>query len=254
MLDDHVHAAAAGQFLHALRHIAGRVVDDLVRADDERFLGLVLRSNRRDDFRANILGNLNGHAADAAARPHDQRGFSGSQTGQRHCHVPGRDRDERKSRRLLEGQRGWNDNHVSSGHRDELGIAAVGLGPEHAERGAQVIAPGLALVAGSATQPRRDEDFLADLDAFDLAADPFDLPGDVATGNMRQGNLVARYPLPNPDIQMVQRAGLDADEHFVRLDLRLGPVLVLQLLRPAVFVEDNGFHTRFQLKAIGYWL
>ena len=68
------------------------------------------------------------------------------------------------------------------------------------------------------------------------------LPGHIAARNMRQRNRNPRQPATLPEIQMIQRAGAHAHQHFAGRGHRIGDLLVAQNLGAAVGVETNRVH------------
>jgi hypothetical protein len=55
-------------------------------------------------------------------------------------------------------------------------------------------------------------------------------------------NFDTRHSLPGPDIEVVQGAGLDADQDFTRPRRGLRKEAIFELLEPAVFPEKNSAH------------
>jgi hypothetical protein len=89
---------------------------------------------------------------------------------------------------------------------------------------------------------RLDHDFIARLDPrYELADFPHDA-GHIATEYVREGNLDPRQTVANKNVEMIQRARLHLDEDFVRTNLRLGHVRVLEHFWSTVLSEDRGFH------------
>ena len=56
------------------------------------------------------------------------------------------------------------------------------------------------------------------------------------------GQLDTGQPFANPEVQMVQRAGLDANEHLILAGLGVGYVLVAENFRTPELVNADGFH------------
>jgi hypothetical protein len=69
-----------------------------------------------------------------------------------------------------------------------------------------------------------------------------DFASDVTAGNVRKRYRNARQALADPDVEMVQGAGVNAYEHFARANGRLGDRSVLENVGCAVLLEDDGFH------------
>src|ERR1700730_16006531 len=67
-----------------------------------------------------------------------------------------------------------------------------------------------------------------------------DLSGDVSAEYMRQRH--TGQTLANPQIDMVQCAGFDADKNLVLTRLGVGDVLVTQNFGTTEFVDTDGFH------------
>ena len=80
-----------------------------------------------------------------------------------------------------------------------------------------------------------------------------DFAGDVAAGNERQRKRHAVQALADPEVEMVQRAGVNADQNFVGAGLRIGDFGVLQNFGPAVLGNEDRPHLiRPRLKAKVY--
>ncbi len=140
--------------------------------------------------------------------------------------MPRRHGDERECGCLLEGQPAGNWEDISGRHGDEFCITSVHLRAENAVGRAEVIPPGEALLASPATQAGRDEDLGPDSDAVDPFPHRFDDPGHIGAGDMREWNLVCRDALTNPDVQVIQCAGFDPNQHLVRPGLRRGRIRI----------------------------
>ncbi len=103
----------------------------------------------------------------------------------------------------------------------------------------------------------REDNFLADAYCGDIRADVGDFTGDIAAWNMRKWNRNARDTATHPQIEMIQRAGLHANENFIRPDSWLRSVGEFQDVRCAMLVKDNRFHEtsgsswRFRTVALG---
>ena len=69
-----------------------------------------------------------------------------------------------------------------------------------------------------------------------------DFAGDVAAGNERQRKGHAVQALADPEVEMVQRAGVNADQDFVGAGLRIGDFGVLQNFGPAVLGNEDRPH------------
>ena len=146
------------------------------------------RRGGREDARAEMARELDRRLADAAAAGQDEDDVAVAQPGARDEHVPGGEEGQRKRGGGDEVEVRRNGDEVLGGHRDELGVAAVGLqsehvvlrrtdcrGPRRRRRSAPQRRPGCSITrcpAGSSPPPAID-----------------DLAGDVAAGDVRQRQL-----------------------------------------------------------------
>jgi len=87
-----------------------------------------------------------------------------------------------------------------------------------------------------------------DIHAFALG-NPFHMRTDllyharyVRAEDMRKRHRIGGTALPDPDVEMVQGAGFDPHQHFIDADRRHRHLLILQLPRPAMFVEHHCIH------------
>ena len=65
---------------------------------------------------------------------------------------------------------------------------------------------------------------------------------DVAARDMWQRNAHPLDPAPLPQVEMIQRAGVDADDGASGARLRIRRFFVLENVRTAVAVKPDGFH------------
>ena len=68
------------------------------------------------------------------------------------------------------------------------------------------------------TQPRRQNHWIANLNAADLAPNPLNIPRDVVTQNMWHFDFESWQPLKCPQVKMIQGAGPHLDQNFGRSD------------------------------------
>src|SRR5579863_2137147 len=107
-----------------------------------------------------------------------------------------------------------NGDGVDRGRLHVFGVAAVDFVAQKCVLAAEIVVAGGALGAGAAGQSRSQEDALADLKVSDAITNLCDFAGDVATGNVWQGDFDAGDTLANPEIQVIERTGTDADQDF----------------------------------------
>jgi hypothetical protein len=162
--------------------------------------------------------------------------------------MPCCDRDQGKCSGLLKGQRYWHWKYIQTWDFDQFRVAPVHLGSQDLVSQAKIVTTGQTILASPTAQARRDKDPIAQRYASDRAPHLFDHAGYITAGNVGQWHLVGRYPLPDPNVQVVERASSDSNQHFVRLDPWRLNFLVTKLLQPAMLMKDDRFHG-----ALGYW-
>ena len=74
------------------------------------------------------------------------------------------------------------------------------------------------------------------------AAGVDDFPRDIAPRDVRQGNADAFDAASLPEIEVVERAGADANDRMAGARFRIGRLLELQDFGTAMTVESNRFH------------
>ena len=224
-------------------NIRGVMVDRSVHPKFARPLQFFLGAGRCNHARALQIRNLYRGLADAAAGRQHQHIFPAGQPGPRHQHVPRGEERQRKRGCADEVDRIGDRNDVLDRHRDVLGIAA-GMIPiaERLVRGALIIAAGDAFDAVPAADARLQHDPGSGGEAGCGSRGCDDLSGHIAAGNMRHRERHALESTPFPDVEIVQRARSNPDQHFPWSGHRIRRVLVTQNLRTAVLMEPYGFH------------
>ena len=149
---------------------------------------------------------------------------------------------------LVEVQAIGNRNHIHCGHGDQLTISAIDAIAQDGEFRTQVLKSGDALGALIAEVHRREQDPLPGFEAGDVVADFDNLACDVSTQDVRQ--LHSGQAFADPQIDMVQGTGLDADENLVLPGLGVGNIFVAQNFRTTEFVDANGFHRSSEITSL----
>src|ERR1019366_10305311 len=121
-------------------------------------------------------------------------------------------------------------------------IAAVDGVAEHGEAAAEIVVAREAVLALAAPLSRREEDAPAGLDALAEFADGDHLARDVAAQDVRHRELQSRDAGAHEEVEMIQRAGADADEDLVSFDFRLRHVLTDKHFGTAMLVNPGCFH------------
>ncbi len=219
------------------------MVDGVVGAELAGFLQFFVGACGSDHAGAKELGDLDRRAADAAARAEDENVFRGLQFRAGNEHVPRRLEDQRHRSSFLKREIFRIGQAIYFRDTDEFRAATVDHVAEVGELAAAVVQAGDAGCALAASDAGSDNYFLADANGGNFRADLRDFAGDVAAGNVRERNWNARQALADPDVEMVQSAGADADKHFAGANGWIGCVGVLENAGSAVLVKDDGFHS-----------
>jgi len=131
---------------------------------------------------------------------------------------------------------------IDFGTADKLRAPAVNQVAEIGEPRTVVVVAGKTSSALAAGDSRSEENLLARLDGGNASADLFDDAGDVAAGDMRERNRNAGEPAAHPEVQVVERAGVDADQNFSEAKFGWVYFGVAEDIGAAVAVEEDGFH------------
>ena len=92
--------------------------------------------------------------------------------------------------------------------------------------------------------PGREHYFLADMHGTHFGADLGNFPGDIASRDMRQWNLIAGQSAPDPKIEMIEATGAHVNEDFIMSKMGFRNVGVVQNTGVTVLMEKNSFHER----------
>jgi hypothetical protein len=142
---------------------------------------------------------------------------------------------------------------VSFGGADKFGAASIDHVSEIGELAAAVVEAGKTCGAFAAADSRSENDFVADLHAGDFRSNLGDFASDIATRDVRQGNRHVGKAATNPEVEMVQRTGSDANEYVSAAECGLGGLGILQHFGSPVLLKDDRFHLGFvlQRKTVG---
>jgi hypothetical protein len=94
----------------------------------------------------------------------------------------------------------------------------------------------------AAEQVGLDGDVLVGLPIFDRVADGANVPGNFSAGRPWKRDLNRQTTCFEPEIEMVQAAGLDLHNDLVWAGLRFGQIAQLKFSRRAVGDKLDGFH------------
>ncbi len=232
------------------------MIDDGIGPQGDSFGNLAVGPDSRHHAGPGQLCHLDRHAPDSAPRPHDEHGLSMLKSGERKEHMRRGHRHERKRRRLFKRKVLRNRQHIAERHFEILRIAAVRLGSDQSIRAAQIVSPRQTLIAFPATDPRRHEHPLPHSDPFDVIADLLHDPGRIRPRHMRKRNRIGGIAFSYPNVEVVQRAGLDANQHLLRSNRRRRQILIGKCVQSAMRAKEYRLHETpsFQQSAFSYQL
>ena len=161
------------------------------------------------------LAELDGPAADAAARGHDKHVLAGLQLRPDHQHAPGGAERYGDARGFLERHPFGENVRVRGFHPRQLGVAAAPATSQHAVSGLET----------GGVRPRLHH-----------------LARHFHARDVGQGRLHSVTALPCEQVPAVERRRLHAYQQIAGADLRLGDVAVGQNLRAAGFRDEDRFH------------
>jgi hypothetical protein len=242
VLDDNIDAAVVGEASNFLDDGHDAVVDDFVGADFFCFGKFVVITRRGDDVGSEEFGDLDGGAADSAARRENQDCLTGLELRPMNEHVPGGLENKRHRRGMSPIEVFGIGEAVDLRTANEFGVAPVDHVAKVGEIAAKIIVTGEAGGTLAAGDPRSKDDLLSDVDGVNRGSDFGDFSGDVAAGDMRERNGNSRKTAANPEVEMVQGAGVDADESIGWSEVGLVDIRVMEDAGIAVVMEKDGFH------------
>jgi hypothetical protein len=138
----------------------------------------------------------------------------------------------------------WIRHAVHFGTANIFGATTVDHVAKIGEVAAKVVVTGKASRTLSASDSGCQDHLLTDVNGGDFVAELGDFPCDIAAGYMRKRYGDARDAATNPQVKMVQRASVDADEDFAWVEMRFGNVGIVKNTWIAVLMKDNSFHGR----------
>jgi len=121
-------------------------------------------------------------------------------------------------------------------------VAAIHAVAKDGVPAAEVVAARHALIALAAAQAGREQHAPSRFHALTQFAGFHHFSGDIATQNMRHGELHAGNSGAHEQIEVVQRTRTDAHQDLVGLDFRIGNIFVYQYIGRAVLMDAGGFH------------
>jgi len=159
--------------------------------------------------------------------------------------VPRRDVVDSDGRSLHEAQIRRLREAVPRRNRDLLRHPAVPIRPVKTERRAELLVTAFTHAATSATATRIDDHLVADREPTSFRRLEDDTRG-IAAGHERQRkrSLAAES---DPDVEMIESAGLDIDQRIVGTWNRIRTILHTENFGPSVLFHPNGSHHSLRL-------
>lgn len=177
-------------------------------------------------------GQLDGGDADGAGGTLDHHTVTGGHLPDGVGGVPGGTPRGGQGRGLVEVDVARHRVRQVGGDRHELGVAARHVPADDPQVGAVAAVAGQAVRARSAAHRRIDHDPVTDLTVGDRGSDRRHVAGDVHAGDVRQteaGEHSGTAPLKQ--VEPVEGAGADLDDHVARTGLGVGDLLNAHRLR-----------------------
>jgi hypothetical protein len=119
------------------------------------------------------------------------------------------------------------------GHKTEIAVIA-----------AKVVASRNAGGASAAGDAGGEDNFLADVDVVNFGTDLSNFTGDVTARDMWKRDGHTRQAAPDPKVEMVECAGMNTDQDFIRVKMRLIDIGIVKNAWITMLVENDGFHER----------
>jgi hypothetical protein len=138
----------------------------------------------------------------------------------------------------------WVRHAVHLGTASIFGATTVDHVAEIGEVAAKVVVTGNTSGTFSASDPGRQDHLLTDVNGGDFVPELGHFPRDITAGYMGKRYGDARNAAANPQVKMVQRASVDADEDFARVEMRFGNIGIVKNAWIAVLMKDDSFHGR----------
>ena len=215
-----------------------------VGADLLGFLEFLIASGSGDDVRAEEFGNLDCCAADTASRGKHKHALAGLQLCTPDKHVPRRLENKRNCSCVHPIENSWVRHAVHFGTANIFGATTVDHVAEIGEVTAKVVVTRNTSGTFSASDPGRQDHLLTDVNGGDFVAELGHFSRDITAGYMGKRYGDARDAAANPQVKMVQRASMDADEDFARVEMRFGNIGIVKNAWIAVLMKDDSFHGR----------
>ena len=166
----------------------------------------------------------------------------GPQVAAREQHVPGRAERDLERGGLLVRDAVRDPDQVPRLDHDLLRVAAAGREADEAGRQAERLAAGAAVPALAARVHDVRVDAVAGRPALDALAELLDVARQLDAERVRQGDREAGGAVADVDVEVVERARPDPDEHLARPRARVVDLLDPQHVETPELVEPDCFH------------
>ena len=242
VLVDEVDAAVVGEAHHLGDDVLGRVVDPVVHPELGGAGELLVGGGVADHGRSRHVRELDGGRADAAADRVDHHGLAGLEVAAREEHVPRGAEGDLHRGGLGVGELLGDAHQVPGRAGEPLRVAAGGAEADVVGVRAERLAAGAAEAALAAGRHQQRHHAVADLPALDALAELGDPADDLEAEDERRLDREARGALADVDVEVVERAGRDVDQHLARAGPRVGNVFEPKHVDSAELVEHDRLH------------
>jgi 3-hydroxybutyryl-CoA dehydrogenase len=180
--------------------------------------------------------------ADAGSGPQNQNVFARTDVAFAYHHAPCRQEYERRGRGFLEGKRIGNRQNDVGRHLDQLRIGAIGVLSNHVIRNALACKSSSTEFTSTAADARIDGHTQTGLQIWNIRTNFTNDSRCIGSGNLGKRYFDAGHATAQEDIDMVDRRGMNFDEHFAAAWRGVKDVFITKHVGCAVFVKNDCFH------------
>ena len=224
VFDDNIHATLVGEF--ADFGGPGGVVGIHYEIDTEIFGKGTFGVGRGggDDVGAELFGDLDGGGADAAGSADDEDPIAGAYLSAMGEHVHGRTTGEREGGAGIEIHAVRQADEGAGGNDDAFGEATITIDAEQFATDADGFLALFTEFAFTAKDAGLHSDGVAHKPIFYMAAEFQNTSGHFAAGGARQGNFYGETGFFEPEVKVIDAAGVDLHDDFIRRGMGSGDV------------------------------
>ena len=248
---DQVCAVFAGKFADLGRPRLLVRVDDVLGAQLQREVLFLRCGSGGNHARAELSGDLNRRRADAARRAHYQHPVTPFHLRAAAQHVHRRAAGQRQRRRGFKVHCARQPHQRALRHRRLFRKPAVAIDADHFAVQAERLLAARTKLALAAENVGLNCNSFALLPVFHPGAERDDASRDFTAGRARQPDGNRQAAFFQPEVEVVQAAGMDLNDYFARGRLRVRQIAKFELTWFPLGDELNGFHASHSTRAVG---